>query len=136
MIEVILNKLAVPAPTKRNCYSLSINIEHGDADFKETNGLDGSLDDIMPYLRALNAYFGLDWNTTCAQRPLMKAMVEEVGETDYNALLDLVGYDKKYESACMMARPTGLEVRWFNEAGAEYLCKVVNCRTYHGEVLS
>lgn len=134
-MEIILDRVAEVPHQPKNTYELIVHTEHGDADFNETHKVSGSEEEIILYLKAINAYFGLDWNTTCSKKPLSEAMVAAVGGEGFELLHDLVGYDKKYEGAGLMARVVDYDVFWYNENGTKYHCKVVGCRARHGDEL-
>lgn len=132
MIEVTIGKpLTHDAP--KNVYRFSLEVMFGDADGEATNSFDAADPaEFVPYIRMLEKYAELDWNSQCGvQSSRAWAVIlgiavpeweDESPEAEaFHGLMDMIPGDP-----CSDYQFQGSPARWwisyFDETGAEHEC--------------
>lgn len=123
----------VPAGPE-NRYFVEVYIEHGDADFRETNGqsykVDHTMHKMLEDLAILKLVADYTYNNQdfdeCVEFVCEKLNITDKKKQDYvhDLLIDFPGYDKKYEGSGSMACLVGIEVYYYNDLGVKYNCTI------------
>lgn len=129
MIEIEVGDKVSNERRPKDCYILNLSVYHGDADHYDDVSTHGSFDEIMPYLKTIDAYFNMHANAAEDSDFLNKSIINSVGEQPFEMLADLIGYDKVYCIDNRLTRIDTVSLFWADHTGELFFCKVSNMRT-------